>query len=129
MPQIQGVDRSALTRPHALLMAGVLMFFYLDAFVLGAPGGMALALLLLALVVLLGFLRHAGHGPPGAIQPVPVLLAAFAALVVLALSRGAHVSVALAAALVGAAGGLVEAIGHSSVVSVLSQLPATMRQP
>ena len=114
MPLIQGVDRSALTRPHALLMAGVLLFFYLDAFVLGAPGGMALALLLLALVVLLGFLRHAGHGPPGAIQPLPVLLAAFAALLVLALSRGALVQVALAAALVGAAGGLVEAIGHSS---------------
>lgn len=114
MPLIQGVDRSALTRPHALLMAGVLLFFYLDAFVLGAPGGMALALLLLALVVLLGFLRHGAHGPPGAIQPMPVLLAAFAALVALALSRGALVPVALAAALVGAAGGLVEAIGHSS---------------
>ena len=30
------VARSALTRPHALLMTGVLLFFYLDDFVLGA---------------------------------------------------------------------------------------------
>ena len=36
MPLIQGVDRFALTRPHALLMTGVLLFFYLDDFVLGA---------------------------------------------------------------------------------------------
>ena len=56
MPLIQGVDRSALTRPHALLMAGVLLFFYLDAFVLGAPGGMALALLLLAMGLLFALL-------------------------------------------------------------------------
>jgi hypothetical protein len=114
LPLIQRVDRSALTRPHALLMAGVLLFFYLDAFLLGAPGGMALALSLLALVALLGFVRHAGHGPPGTIQPVPVALAGLAALVVLALSRGALVSVSLAAALVGATGGLVELAGRSS---------------
>ncbi len=95
-------------------MAAVLLFFYLDAFLLGAPGGIGLALFLLGLVALLGFLRHAGHGPPGTIQPVSVALAGLGALVVVALSRGALVSVALAAALVGAAGGLVEVAGRSS---------------
>jgi hypothetical protein len=34
MPLIQGVDRSALTRPHALLMAGVSVFAVLGARVL-----------------------------------------------------------------------------------------------
>ena len=94
-------------------MAAVLLFFYGDAFLLGAPGGVGVALLLLGLVVLLGFLRHAGHGPPGAIQPRSVVLAALGALVVLALSRSALASVALAAALVGAAGGLIEVAGRS----------------
>lgn len=108
------VDHSALTRPHALLMAGVLLLFYLDGFVLGTPAMLALALLLLGAVVLIGFLRHAGHGPPGTIQPVSAALAGVAALAVLVLSRGALVSVACAAALVGAAGGLVEVAGRSS---------------
>lgn len=95
-------------------MAGVLLLFYLDGFVLGTPGALAVALVLLGGVVLIGFLGHAGHGPPGSVRPGPAGLAGVAALLVLALSRGAFLSVALAAALVGPAGGLVELAGRSS---------------
>lgn len=104
----------ALTRPHALLMAGVLLIFYLDGLVLGAPAALLLVWALLGLVVLVGFLRHAGHGPAGRVQWSAVALAVLAALGVLALSRGASASVVLATALVGALGGTLEAAGRSS---------------
>jgi len=103
----------AMTRPHALLMAGVLLVFYLDGFVLGAPVALLLVWALLGVVVLVGFLRHAGHGPAGRVQWPEVALAALAALGVLALTRGASASVVLATALVGAAGGALEAAGRS----------------
>lgn len=102
-----------MTRPHALLMAGVLLVFYLDGFVLGAPVALLLVWALLGVVVLVGFLRHAGHGPAGRVQWPEVALAALAALGVLALTRGASASVVLATALVGAAGGALEAAGRS----------------
>ena len=102
-----------MTRPHALLMAGVLLVFYLDGFVLGAPVALLLVWALLGVVVLVGFLRHAGHGPAGRVQWPAVALAALAALGVLALTRGASASVVLATALVGAAGGALEAAGRS----------------
>jgi hypothetical protein len=95
-------------------MAGVLVLFYLDGFVLGAPLAWLLVWLLLGLVVLVGFLRHAGHGPAGRVQGAAVVLAALAAFAVLALSRGASLSVVLATALVGAVGGALEAAGRSS---------------
>lgn len=47
-----------------MLMAGVLLVFYLDGFVLGAPVALLLVWALLGVVVLVGFLRHAGHGRP-----------------------------------------------------------------
>ena len=100
-----------MTRPHALLMACVLLVFYLDGFVLGSPAALLLVWALLGLVVLVGFLRHAGHGPAGRLQWSGVALSALAALGVLALSRGASASVVLATALVGAAGGMLEAAG------------------
>ncbi len=103
-----------MTRPHALLMAGVLLVFYVDGFVLGAPAALLLLWALLGMVVLVGFLRHAGHGPAGRVQWSAAALAALAALGVLALTRGASASVVLATALVGAAGGTVEAAGRSS---------------
>ncbi|MFO7628324.1 MAG: hypothetical protein R6W06_02175 [Prochlorococcaceae cyanobacterium] len=103
-----------MTRPHALLMAGVLLVFYCNGFVLGAPAALLLMWALLGLLVLVGFLRHAGHGPAGRVQWSAVALAALAALGVLALSRGAAASVVLATALVGAVGGALEAAGRSS---------------
>ena len=95
-------------------MAGVLLIFYLDGFVLGAPLALLLVWALLGLVVLVGFLRHSGHGPAGRVNWSAVALAALAALAVLALSRGASASVVLATALVGAVGGTLEAVGQSS---------------
>ena len=95
-------------------MAGVLLLFYLDGFVLGAPAALVLVWALLGLVVLVGFLRHAGHGPAGRIQGATVALAALAALGVLALSREASISVVVATALVGAVGGGLEAAGRST---------------
>jgi len=102
-----------MTRPHALLMAGVLLVFYLDGFVLGAPVALLLVWALLGVVVLVGFLRHAVHGPAGRVQWPAVALAALAALGVLVLTRGASASAVLATALVGAAGGALEAAGRS----------------
>lgn len=97
-----------MSRPLALLMAGVLLLFYVDGFVLGAPLLGLLAFALLGLPVLVGFLHHGDHGPAGDPDPRPVLLAATGALAVLALSRGATASVVLAASLVGCAGALLE---------------------
>lgn len=97
-----------MPRPLALLMAGVLFLFYLDGFVLGAPLLLLAIFALLGLPVIAGFVRHGDHGPAGEPQLRPVLLAAIGALAVLALSRGAVLSVVLAAALVGCAGALLE---------------------
>ena len=97
-----------MPRPLALLMAGVLLIFYVDGFVLGAPLLVLLAFALLGLPVFAGFLQHGDHGPAGDPHPRPVLIAALGAMAVLALSRGAHGSVVLAAALVGCAGALLE---------------------
>ena len=97
-----------MPRPLALLMAGVLLLFYVDGFVLGAPLLLLLAFALLGLPVLAGFVHHGDHGPAGDPHPRPVLIAAIGALAVLALSRGGHLSVVLAAALVGCAGALLE---------------------
>lgn len=101
-----------MSRPLALLMAGVLLLFYMDGFLLGAPLLLLLAFALLGLPVLVGFLHHGDHGPVGDPHPRPVLLAAAGALVVLALSRGALASVVLAAALVGCAGALLERLSR-----------------
>ncbi|MEB3331954.1 MAG: hypothetical protein VKI83_05630 [Synechococcaceae cyanobacterium] len=101
-----------MTRPVALLMAGVLLLFYVDGFVLGAPLLLLLAFALLGLPVLAGFLHHGDHGPAGAPHPRPVLLAAAGALLVLALSRGLLLSVVLAAALVGCVGALLERLSR-----------------
>ena len=104
---------STVPRPHAILMAIVLLFFYFDAFVVGAPVAIALGFSLLGMVVVLGFLQHASHGPAGRIQPASVIEAALAALAVLGLSRGGGISVVIAVGLVGTAGGLVEAAGRN----------------
>ena len=103
-----------MPRPLALLMAGVLLIFYLDGFVLGAALLPLLAFALLGLLVLAGFLHHGDHGPIGDLHPRPVLIAAMGALAVLALTRGAHVSVVLAAALVGCIGALVERLSRGT---------------
>lgn len=97
-----------VTRPLALLMAGVLLLFYLDGFLLGAPAPALLAFALLGLPVLAGFIHHGDHGEVGLIHPRPVALAATGALAVLALSRGLSLTAVQAAALVGTAGGLLE---------------------
>lgn len=97
-----------MPRLLALLMAGVLLLFYVDGFVLGAPLLLLLAFALLGLVVLTGFIHHGDHGEPHDPHPRPVLIAAAGALVVLALSRGGLTSVVLAAALVGCVGALLE---------------------
>jgi hypothetical protein len=89
-------------------MAGMLLLFYLDGFVLGEPVPLLLAYALLGLPVLAGFLHHGDHGPSGSPHPRPVLLAAAGAVAVLALSRTHLSSAVLAAALVGSGGGLLE---------------------
>jgi hypothetical protein len=100
--------------PLALLMAGVLLLFYVDGFVLGAPTLLVLAFVLLGMPVLAGFLHHGDHGPVGDPQPKLVLIAVAGALLVLAMSRGALMSVALAAALVGCLGALLERLSRGS---------------
>lgn len=97
-----------MPRPLALLMAGVLLLFYVDGFVLGAPLLPLLAFALLGLPVLVGFVHHGEHGPAGDPHPRPILFGATGALAALALSRGGHSSVVLAAALVGGGGALLE---------------------
>lgn len=105
-----------MPRPLALLMATVLVLFYVDGFVLGAPLQLLVAFALLGLALLAGFLHHGDHGPLGAPHPRPVLFAAAGALLVMALSRGALVSVVLAAALVGCAGALLERLSRGSAL-------------
>lgn len=101
-----------MPRPLALLMAGVLVVFYLDGFVLGAPLLLLLVFGALGLPVLAGFLHHGDHGPAGDLHPRPLLLAATGALAVLALSREGLMTVVQAAALVGCAGAIGERLSR-----------------
>lgn len=101
-----------MTRFLTLLMAGMVLVFYVDAFLVGAPLHLALLYGLLGVVVLLGFLQHADHGPIDRIRASTPLIAAVAALAVLGLSRGMASPVVFNAALVGSAGGLAEAAGR-----------------
>lgn len=98
--------------PLALLMGAMLLFFYADGFLVGASLPVALVFALLGALVLVGFRRHADHGPIGSIRFATVLQAVLAAGVVLGLSRGLSVSVVAATALVGCAGGVLEARGR-----------------
>lgn len=75
---------SPMRSPLALLMAGVLLIFYIDGFVLGAQLIPLLAFALLGLAVAAGFVHHGDHGPAGDPHPKPVLIAAIGALAVLA---------------------------------------------
>jgi hypothetical protein len=106
--------RPSMPRPLPLLMAAVLVLFYVDGFVLGAPLLLLLSFALLGLPVLAGFVHHGNHGPADPPHPRPVLLAAAGALAVLALSRGALTSVVLAAALVGCTGACLERLSRGS---------------
>jgi hypothetical protein len=90
-------------------MAGMVLVFYADAFLVGAPLPLAVLFALLGLVVLVGFLQHAEHGAMDRIRASTPLIAALAALAVLGLSRGMSLPVVVSAALVGSAGGLAEA--------------------
>lgn len=93
-------------------MAGVLVLFYVDGFLVGASLPLLLGFSLIGLLVLLGFLHHGDHGPPAAPEILPVLQAALGALAVLALSRAGLTTVVAATALVGCAGGLLERLGR-----------------
>jgi hypothetical protein len=98
--------------PLALLMGAMLLGFYADGFLVGASLPLALGFGLLGALVLVGFRHHANHGPIGSIRLATVLQAVVAAGVVLALNRGLSVSVVAATALVGCAGGVLDAFGH-----------------
>lgn len=97
---------------NALLMAGMLLVFYVDAFLVGAPLPLLLIYVVIGVVVVAGFLEHADHGESKAIQHTTPLLSALAALAVMTLSRNWSVAVVVSAALVGSAGGLLEAWGR-----------------
>lgn len=118
------LQRASVSRPLALLMAGVLLLFYLDGFVLGAPLPLLLSFSLLGGLVLLGFLRHGHHGPVGIPRPTPVAQAVLGALVVMALSRAGHLPVVLVTALVGCVGALLERL--DSARPLLRQLAAPL---
>lgn len=74
-----GSRMSPMRSPLALLMAGVLLIFYIDGFVLGAQLIPLLAFALLGLAVAAGFVYHGDHGPAGDPHPKPVLIAAIGA--------------------------------------------------
>jgi hypothetical protein len=99
-------------RPLPLLMAGLVLVFYADAFVVGAPLLLALGFALLGVVVLVGFVHHADHGGLGRIGASTPLVAALSALAVLLLSRGLASPLIVNVALVGTAGGLAERLGR-----------------
>ncbi|MFM7312056.1 MAG: hypothetical protein ACKO0M_02625 [Cyanobium sp.] len=101
-----------MPRPLPLLMAGVLLLFYADGFMIGAPWLLVLAFGVLAVPVLVGFVHHSDHGPAGTPHLTPVLLGSAGALAVLALSRGGLTSVVLAAAVVGCGGALLEPLSR-----------------
>ena len=89
-------------------MATLVVVFYVDGFLVGAPIPEALAFALLGVVVLVGFLHHADHGDVDQIGASTPVLSALAALTVLALSRGLSWPLVFSAAAVGSAGGLAE---------------------
>ena len=93
-----------------LLMAGLVLVFYVDAFLVGAPLPVAVGFALLGVVVVVGFLHHADHGDVGAIAAITPLVSAAAALAVLGLSRGLACPVVFSAGAVGSAGGLLERV-------------------
>jgi hypothetical protein len=99
-------------RPLTLLMAGLVLVFYVDGFLVGAPVPLALGFALLGVVVLVGFVHHADHGRVDQIGAKTTLVSALAALAVLSLSRGMALPLVFNAALVGSAGGLLEALGR-----------------
>ena len=72
---------AAVSRFLTLLMAALVLGFYLDAFVLGAPMAQAVLFALLGCVVLLGFRHHADHGAVQRLRASTLLQAALAALV------------------------------------------------
>jgi len=92
-----------------LLMAGMVLAFYIDAFLVGAPVPLAVAFALVGVVVLLGFRHHAEHRPAEAIRRSTPLLAALGALAVLGLTRGLTLPVVVSAAMVGSVASLAEA--------------------
>ena len=100
-------------RPLPLLMAGLVLVFYVDGFLVGAPTPMALTFALLGLVVLVGFLHHADHGDLGQIGANTPLISAVAALAVLGLTRGLSWPLVFSAAVVGSAGGLLERLDRT----------------
>jgi hypothetical protein len=99
-------------------MAGMVLVFYVDAFLVGAPIHLALPFALLGVVVLVGFLQHADHGPVGTIRATTPLIAGLAALAVLGLTRGLAMPVVLSAAAVGSIGGLAEVAARGRMVGL-----------
>lgn len=94
-------------------MAGLVLVFYIDAFLVGAPVPLALGFLVLGVAVLVGFLHHADHGRIDQVGTTTPLIAAAAALSVLALARGLSWPLVFSAALVGSAGGVAELVGRN----------------
>jgi hypothetical protein len=102
-----------MTWALTVLMAGGLLLFFGDAFLIGSSPLLLLAFAAIGLLVVAGFVHHAEHGPAGRLHPTPVLLASIAALGVMGISRGGLLSVEQATALVGIAGGIAERWGPS----------------
>jgi hypothetical protein len=99
-------------RPLTLLMAVLVLVFYADGFLVGAPLPLALGFALIGVAVLVGFLSHADHGSVDKIGVRTPLVSALSALAVLALSRGLSWPLVFSAAAVGSAGGLAELGGR-----------------
>lgn len=104
--------RPPVFRPLPLLMACMVLVFYVDGFLVGAPIPLALGFALVGVVVLVGFVHHADHGRVGQIGLDAPMLSAAAALLVLVLSRGLACPMVFSAAAVGSAGGLAELVGR-----------------
>jgi hypothetical protein len=102
-----------MTWALTLLLAGGLLLFFGDAFLIRSSPPQLLAFSAIGLLLLAGLLHHGQHRPAGRLQSATVLLAAIAALGVMGISRGRLVSVVQATALVGTAGGLAERLGPS----------------
>ena len=100
-------------RPLTLLMTALVLVFYVDAFLVGAPIPLALGFALVGVVVLVGFLHHADHGNVGQIGACTPLVSAAAALAVLFLGRGLSCPTVFSAAAVGVAGGLAELVSRN----------------
>lgn len=101
-----------------MLMAGLLLVFYIDGFLIGAPLTLLLAFACLGVVALVGFLHHADHGDLGQIAASTPLLSALSAFAVAVLSRGLLLPLVFNVAAVGSAGGLAEKLGRSRCTGV-----------